>query len=81
MAKNFSETFNNLVGTEDTKSKKATTGTATTEDTQDIKKEYYRLNLKLDIELKDFLADEAWKQRKSITQLLNEIITEYKDKQ
>lgn len=80
MAKNFSETFNNLVGAEDTKSKKATTGTATTEDTQDTK-EYYRLNLKLDIELKDFLADEAWKQRKSITQLLNEIITEYKDKQ
>lgn len=81
MAKNFSETFNNLVGAEDTKSKKATTGTTTTEDTQDIKKEYYRLNLKLDIELKDFLADEAWKQRKSITQLLNEIITEYKNKQ
>ena len=41
------------------------------------KKEYYRLNLKLDIDLKDYLADEAWLQRTSITALVNKILTEY----
>ncbi|MDL2318912.1 hypothetical protein LJC74_07565 [Eubacteriales bacterium OttesenSCG-928-A19] len=40
----------------------------------------YRLNLKLRGEYKDFLADEAWRQRTSITELLNRLIGEYRDK-
>ena len=41
------------------------------------KKEYYRINLKLDADLKGFLQDESWLQRVSVTQLLNQIIREY----
>ena len=41
------------------------------------KKEFYRINLKLDADLKGFLQDESWLQRVSVTQLLNQIIREY----
>lgn len=41
------------------------------------KKEFYRINLKLDGDLKDFLKDESWLQRISVTQLLNQIVREY----
>lgn len=40
-------------------------------------KNAYRLNLKLDRELKLYLADEAWINRLSITALVNQILTEY----
>ena len=41
--------------------------------------QYYRLNLKLDGELREYLADEAWRNRISITALVNQILTEYRD--
>lgn len=50
-----------------------------TKDTQDTKDRFYRLNLKLDISLKDYLADEAWRQRVSITALVNSILKEYRE--
>jgi hypothetical protein len=42
--------------------------------------EFYRLNLKLDADLREYLADEAWMQRKSITALVNDILSAYKEK-
>ena len=53
--------------------------TDSTQDTQDTKDRFYRLNLKLDISLKDYLADEAWRQRVSITALVNSILKEYRE--
>lgn len=53
--------------------------TQDTKDTQAIKARFYRLNLKLDIDLKDYLSDEAWRQRTSITALVNKILKEYRD--
>ena len=53
--------------------------TKDTKNTQDIKDRFYRLNLKLDIDLKDYLSDEAWRQRTSITALVNKILKEYRD--
>lgn len=50
-----------------------------TKGTQDTKDRFYRLNLKLDIDLKDYLSDEAWRQRTSITALVNKILKEYRD--
>ena len=41
--------------------------------------QFYRLNLKLDGELREYLADEAWRNRLSITALVNKILLEYKD--
>lgn len=38
----------------------------------------YRLSLKLDPDLKEWLSDEAWRQRLSITALVNDILHEYK---
>lgn len=40
----------------------------------------YRINLKLRGDFKAFLAEEAWRQRKSVTALLNDMIEEYKEK-
>lgn len=51
-----------------------------TEDVQDIRPAYYRINLKLRGEHKDFLSDEAWRQRISITELLNRMIAEYRER-
>lgn len=41
---------------------------------------FYRLNLKLDGDLKEFLSDEAWRQRTSITALVNDVLHKYKAK-
>lgn len=38
----------------------------------------YRINLKLDADHKAFLADEAWRQRISVTELLNRMIAQYR---
>ena len=57
----------------DTKDIQATKGI------QDTKDRFYRLNLKLDIDLKDYLSDEAWRQRTSINALDNKILKEYRD--
>lgn len=39
-----------------------------------MKKEDYRINLKLRGEFKQYLNDEAWKSRKSITEYINDLI-------
>ena len=39
----------------------------------------YRLNLKLDGGLREYLAYEAWRNRVSITALVNKILLEYRD--
>lgn len=39
----------------------------------------YRINLKLDPGLKEYLADEAWRNRISVTELINRMIREYRD--
>lgn len=51
-----------------------------TKDSKDTRstKDIYRLNLKLSGDLKDYLADEAWRQRISITQLVNDVLEAYK---
>lgn len=41
--------------------------------------EFYRLNLKLDGELREYLSDQAWRNRTSITALVNDILLEYKE--
>jgi len=41
--------------------------------------QFYRLNLKLDGDLREYLADEAWRNRTSITALVNQILCEYRD--
>ena len=40
--------------------------------------EFYRLNLKLDGCLKQYLSDEAWRNRLTITALVNQILLDYK---
>ena len=65
----------------DTKDTKATRDTENSGGAGDI----YRLNLKLSGDLKQYLADEACRQslskrrRISITQLVNDILEEYKE--
>lgn len=71
---------------QDTKVIKSVKATEETRDTQGTKdtsdtQQYYRINLKLRAEYKDYLADEAWRQRISITELLNRMIGEYRGRQ
>ena len=56
-------------------------GTATPKPKQEPAQtgEAYRLNLKLDGELREYLSYEAWKNRTSITALVNKILSEYRD--
>ena len=35
---------------------------------------YYRINLKLKAEFKDFLSNASWKKKQSITQYINDLI-------
>ncbi len=39
-----------------------------------VSTQYYRLNLKLKAEYKEYLADAAWERRQSITEYLNQLI-------
>jgi len=43
---------------------------------QDIPKKrgYYRLNLKLDMELKDYISDAAWQRKMNVTEYLSTLI-------
>ena len=45
-----------------------------TQQTQQTQKAYYRINLKLRPEFRQYLDDESWKARKSITEYLNDLI-------
>lgn len=38
------------------------------------KKQYYRFNLKMPLEYKEFLDEAAWQSRKNITQYINDLI-------
>lgn len=40
--------------------------------------EFYRFNLKLDGSLREYLSDEAWRNRLTITALVNQILMDYK---
>lgn len=44
---------------------------------QEAPQEFYRLNLKIDGRLREYLSDAAWINRKSITALVNDILLEY----
>ena len=56
----------------------STQDTQATQDTRATEPTFYRINLKLDGDLKEYLADEAWRNRTSITQLVNDMIKEYR---
>lgn len=70
---------NDTLDTSDTRNMSDTNDAKDTKDTRNTTEKYYRLNLKLDASLKEYLADEAWRQRLSITSLVNSILKEYKD--
>lgn len=38
----------------------------------------YRINLALDADLEDFLKEQAWKEKKTVTELLNDLARDYK---
>ena len=48
--------------------------TPNTQGTSGTQKTYYRINLKLRPEFRQYLDDESWKARKSITEYLNDLI-------
>jgi len=58
---------------EEEKRTHAPQGTARTQITSP-KQQYYRLNLKLKAEYKEYLADASWATRKSITEYINDLI-------
>jgi predicted DNA-binding protein len=45
-----------------------------TQRTQGTHKTYYRINLKLEAAFKEHLKEQAWKNKKSITQYINDLI-------
>ena len=53
------------------------------EDTQQAnkKKEYYRFNLKLDMELKEYISEAAWRSRMTVTEYLNRLIERDRDRE
>ena len=51
-----------------------TQNTHQTYETQSTQKTHYRINLSLRPEFRQYLDDEAWKARKSITQYINDLI-------
>lgn len=60
----------------DTQDTKDTPSVQNTQDVQGV----YRINLKLEGKYKEFLAEEAWKRRISVTALLNQIIGEFQER-
>ena len=48
--------------------------TQPTKDIHEAQDAYYRLNLKLRVEYRQFLNDEAWKARISVTEYVNRLI-------
>lgn len=78
------ETYNtdNTDAKNETYSTQKTPWTPKTQKTQIVhntSKEHYRINLKLRPEYKEYLTDEAWKARKSITEYINDLIQSDKD--
>ena len=56
----------------------STPATQDTQDTQATTPTFYRLNLKLDGDLKEFLSYQAWRNTTSITSIVNDILNGYK---
>ena len=50
-----------------------------THEPQKTEQKYYRLNLKLKAEYRDYLEHESWLSKKSITQYVNDLIGADKD--
>lgn len=57
----------------------STPATQDTQDTQPTTHTFYRLNLKLDGDLKEFLSYQAWRNTTSITSIVNDILHAYKE--
>ena len=51
-----------------------TQSTPIAQETQNAQQMYYRINLRLRPEYRQYLDDESWKARMSITEYLNELI-------
>ena len=76
----FSDPSSAATDTLDTQDMKDTLDTQDTSGTYKQKKEYYRLNLKLDMELKEYITDAAWYDRVTVTEYLNTLIRADRDK-
>lgn len=57
----------------------STQNTLNTTETHEQRKTFYRINLKLRPEFRQYLDDESWKARKSITEYINDLIQSDKD--
>ena len=64
----------NTDNTHDTQQTYSTGETRNAQKPQKIPQTFYRLNLKLRGDFRQYLDDEAWKARKSITEYLNDLI-------
>jgi predicted HicB family RNase H-like nuclease len=53
--------------------------TQNTQNTQNTPKTGYRINLKLRPQYHEYLMEEAWKAKKSITEFINDLIEEKKN--
>jgi len=60
--------------TQETQEAQQTQSTTNAHNTQEPQQTHYRINLKLRPEFRQYLDDEAWKARKSITEYLNDLI-------
>ena len=72
--KNFKDNTANIdrfFSGNDTHETERTLGTVNTHETQE---KHYRINLKLRPQFRQYLDNEAWKARKSITEYLNDLI-------
>lgn len=58
----------------------STPATQDTQDTQATPNTFYRINLKLDGDLQEFLAYQAWRNTVSITAIVNKFLHDSKDK-
>lgn len=58
----------------------STQRTQDTQDTQHTTPTFYRINLKLDGDLQEFLAYQAWRNAVSITAIVNKFLHDSKDK-
>jgi len=60
--------------TQETQSTLETRIASDTHNTPEAQRTFYRINLKLRPEFRQYLDDESWKARKSITEYLNDLI-------
>jgi len=85
MGKNFKGNIkgaDKLFSVNDTRSTDGTSDINNTSNTDNTleKKEYYRINLRLDKELKEYISEAAWRERMTITDYINTLIRGDRDK-